>query len=334
MATIREVAQRAGVSPSTVSHVINQTRYVSEDVTGRVRRAMKELGYRPNMLARSLRRGETRTVGMILPDSSNPYFAELGHAIESCVFNHGYSLILCNSEGDREKEAFYTRVLMEKQVDGVLFISSGYEDDSIQPLLENGIPLVVIDRICGDLEVDVVLTDNYQGGYEAGSYLAGLGHRRMGMITGPTRVTPSAERETGFRQALSEQGLGLDENLIASGTFNANTGYKAAKTLLSNPHPPEAIFASNDMMAVGALRAAHELGLSVPGDLSLVGFDDIELASYVVPPLTTIAQPKDEIGKAAVELIIRRITEPKRSPEKIMLQNTLVQRSSCRRFPS
>ncbi|MBN1266972.1 MAG: LacI family DNA-binding transcriptional regulator [Anaerolineales bacterium] len=332
MATIREVAQRAGVSPTTVSHVINQTRYVSEEVTVRVHMAMQELGYRPNALARSLRCGETKTIGLILPDSSNPYFAELGHAIESQVFSYGYSLILCNSEGDQKKETFYTQVLMEKQVDGIMFISSGDEGSSIQSLLDHQVPLVVIDRICGALDIDVVLTDNFQGGYAAGSYLAGLAHTRIGMITGPIRVTPSAERGTGFQQALADHGIEVEKGLIVRGAFNAASGYQAAEKLLSINEPPTAIFASNDLMAIGTLRAAYEHGLSVPQDLSLIGFDDIELASYVVPPLTTIAQPKEQIGQAAVDLLIKRITDPVRETERVVLQNSLVLRNSCRRF--
>jgi len=332
VATIRDVAQSAGVSPTTVSHMINQTRHVSVEVTARVRASMLELGYRPNALARSLRRGETGTIGMILPDSSNPYFAEVGHAIESEAFSHGYSLILCNSEGDQDKESFYTRVLMEKQADGIMFISSGVEDSSIRMLLGLHIPLVVIDRMCGNLAIDVVLSDNYRGGYDAAEYLAGLGHRRIGMITGPTRVTPSAEREAGFRQALSDRGMEMDDSLIVAGAFSAQTGYHAALMLLNRIQPPTAIFASNDMMALGSLRAAYEHGLRVPEDLSLIGFDDIELASYVVPPLTTMSQPKDKIGRAAVDLLVRRIENPERAPERIVFPSSLVLRSSCRRL--
>jgi len=329
MVTIREVAQLAGVSPTTVSHVINQTRFVSSDVTRRVEQAMRQLDYRPNALARSLRRGETRTIGMILPDSSNPFFAELGHAIECELFRRQYSLILCNSEGDLQKEQFYTRVLTEKQVDGIMFISSGNEESSVRVLQDCSTPLVVVDRPCGELEIDVVLGDNYQGGYEAGRYLAGLGHQQVAMIGGPGRVTPGADREAGFRNALQDHGLILDDSKVAAGAFSMETGYHAAQQLLQGPRKPTAVFACNDLMAMGCMRAASESGMSVPGELSVIGFDDIELSSYLVPALTTIAQPKDQIAGSAVELLMNRIADPQLDARRVVLRNTLIQRGSC-----
>lgn len=328
MPTIREVAEKAGVSPTTVSHVINQTRFVSPEVRERVQRAMKELGYRPNALARSLRRGETLTLGLILPDSANPFFAEVGRAIESAAFAQGYSVILCNTEGDLEKERLYTRVLCDKQVDGMIFVAAGDQAGSLHELLERELPVVVVDRDLGDVEVNAVLTDNLDGGYRATRHLIEKGHRRIGCITGPSHLTPSAERVTGYRQALREAGLPIDETLILRGDFHPASGRAAARAMLQRNEPPTAIFACNDLMAIGALQAAVELGLRVPEDLAIVGYDDIELASFSIPALTTIAQPKVEIGQRAVETLLQHIADRSLPATRTVLPVSLILRQS------
>jgi LacI family transcriptional regulator len=328
MPTIRQVAEKASVSPTTVSHVINNTRFVSEDVRRRVQAAMDELDYRPNALARSLRRGETNTIGLILPDSANPFFAEIGRGIEVTAFELGYSVILCNTEGDSDNESLYMDVLSKKQVDGMILVAAGDRADSLRTLQSQRVPVVVVDRDLPEVEIDAVLADNRRGGYLATRHLIELGHRRIGCIAGPSNVTPSAQRVTGYREALAEANLPGDESLISRGDFHSESGWAATLDMLRQPEPPTAIFACNDLMAIGALRAAAETGRRVPADLAIVGFDDIELASYTIPPLTTIAQPKLEMGRRAVQLLIERLADKARPSRREVLSTTLVVRGS------
>ncbi|KPL83436.1 LacI family transcriptional regulator [Thermanaerothrix daxensis] len=331
MPTIREVAARAGVSPTTVSHVINNTRFVSPEARERVLQAMEELGYRPNVLARSLRRGETRTLGLILPDSANPFFAEIARAIEDAAFHEGYNVILGNSENELEKERLYVDVLITKQVDGLIFVAAGDRSQSLEDLVGRGVPVVVVDRQLIALEVDTVLADNLQGGLLATRHLIRLGHRRLGCITGPSHLTPSAQRVIGYRQALVEAGLPVDEDLIVRGDFSPRSGYLATRRLFTLAHPPTAIFACNDMMAIGALRALAELGRRVPEEVAVVGFDDIELASYTTPPLTTVRQDKVALGRAAVQLLLERIADRRLPARRQVIPTTLIERETTRR---
>ncbi len=328
MATIRDVARQAGVSVTTVSHVVNETRYVSDELRQRVLAAMAKLNYQPNALARSLRRKQTHTLGMILPDSANPFFAEVARSIERASFARGYSTILCNSDGDLDKELVYANVLMEKQVDGIIFVAAGLSTEHIQAILDRQSPVVVVDRDLPDVEVDAVLCDNLGGGYTATQHLIQLGHRRIGCITGPSDVTPSAERVMGYRRALAEHGLPLDETLICRGDFQFASGAAAMRYFLSLPEPPTAVFACNDLMAVGAISAATELWRRVPEEIGVVGFDDVALASFSNPPLTTVAQPKHELGELAIELLLARIADRESPPQRRLLPTRLVVRRS------
>jgi LacI family transcriptional regulator len=331
MPTMREVADKAKVSPTTVSHVINNTRFVSEDVRARVTAAMKELGYRPNALARSLRRGITFTIGLILPDSANPFFAEIGRAIEETAFQYGYNVILCNTEGEYNREQIYVDLLTKKQVDGLIFVAAGAQSESLSSLLQEDILVVLIDRQVPGIDVDVVLSDNRQGGYLATKHLVDLGHTRIACISGPSDITPSSERVIGYLQALQEAGMPPDEKLIISGNFRVESGHQIVQELLAFPNPPTAVFASNDLMAIGAMRAVTQKGLRVPEDVSIVGFDDIELASYISPALTTVRQPKMEMGKTAVDLLIKQTQEGNRTASLTILNNELIVRDSTGR---
>ncbi len=332
MANIREVASKAGVSVTTVSHVINHTRFVSPETETRVRQAMQDLNYRPNTLARSLRRGETHTIGLILPDSSNPFFAESARRLEEAAFQRNYSLILCNSNGEIEKERRYTEVLMNKQVDGIIFMACGDDPMSLTELVERHLPVVVVDRVLDHMDVDAVVTDNLQSGYLATKYLLDQGHRRIAIIRGPSNITPSAQRVTGYRQALAAAGIVPDEPMETIGNFHSDSGLLATRTLLALPDRPTAIFACNDLMAFGALRAIHEAGLSVPNDISIIGHDDIEMSSYIQPALSTVAQPIQEIAETAIQLLLDRIEQPGIPHSKIVLPNQLIIRQSTRRL--
>jgi LacI family transcriptional regulator len=306
---MRDVAERAGLSVSTVSHVINNTRAVSDESRQRVTQAMEELGYKPNALARSLRRQKSNTLGMIVPDSANPFFAEVARAIEDASFAQNYSVILCNSEGDLEKQQAYTNVLIENRVAGILFVAAGVSTELVNDLSRRRVPLIVVDREVPGVEVDTVMTHHAQGGCLATRHLIDLGHRRIACIAGNSEVSPSAERLTGYRQTLEENGLAYNEALVVKGDFQYESGYQATSYLLTLQARPTAVFACNDLMAVGCISAACELGLRVPDDLSVVGFDDVRLASFTNPPLTTVAQPKVKIGAVATKMLLERLND-------------------------
>ncbi len=334
MTTIRDVAHAAGVSITTVSHVINGTRFVSEEVVAQVRQAMDDLGYRPNVLARSLRSGKTRTIGLMLPDSSNLFFAEVSRVIEDVSFQNGYSLIICNTDDNPLKEKSYLNTLIEKQVDGILFISASSTSLNIQSIAQSGPPVVVVDREFDDLQADTVLVDNQLGGYLAGRHLIQLGHRHVACISGPSDLNPSADRLIGFRKAFSQAGISVDERLFLRGDFRYQSGERCLHELLDLHLPFTAIFVCNDMMAIGAIKAAHNLKINIPGDISIIGFDDIPLAEAISPSLTTIAQPYTEMATAATQLLLQRLQESRQHqkpglPQRIVLQPGLLVRESC-----
>lgn len=328
--TQNDVASRAGVSQATVSLVVNNSEKtaIPEETRQRVIHAIDELGYRPNILASSLRLGKTHTLGLILPDSANPFFAEVSRAIESAAFKHQYNLILCNTEENTEKELLYVDVLCNRQVDGIIFVAVGDQTDSLLRVVCKNIPVVMIDRDLPGTEVDAVLVDNHQGGYLATQHLIQLGHRRIGCVFGPSSVNPSSQRGEGYLSALKGYDIPQDDELMLRGDFHPRSGMEAARRMLHLANPATAIFACNDLMAIGALRAITEAGLHVPDEISLVGFDDIELASYTNPPLTTITQPIQKAGEKAVDFLLERIREPSLPFRQVMLPTFLTIRGS------
>ena len=328
MIKMRDVAEHAGVSVSTVSHVINETRHVSTDTRQRVLGAMDALNYQPNRLARSLRVKKTQTIGMIVPDSSNPFFSEIARHIEDYCFEQGYSVILCNSDGDLDKELFYANVLVEKQVDGILFVAVGLSEDNILSLNAQHIPTMLVDRHIPKLALDSVLVDNRKGGWLATEHLIERGHRRIGCITGFSGLTPSSERVMGYHQALEEHSLSIDESLIVQGDFHFKSGYDRTQQLLDLKEPPTAIFCGNDLMGIGAMRAAVERGLSIPEDIAFVGFDDIPIAQFTNPPLTSVTQPLKKLGRLSSQLLIDRIQQDDLEVAQHMLEVDLVVRQS------
>jgi LacI family transcriptional regulator len=330
MITIRDVAEQARVSVTTVSHVINGTRFVSEDAKARVQAAIEALNYVPSAVARSLKSNRTHTVGMMIPNNSNPYFAEIIRGIEDACFAAGFNVILCNSDDDPHKQAAYVRVLSEKQVDGLIVLSSGGDPELLDTLRTANMPQVVVDREIDDLAADLVEVNHEAGGRLATEHLLALGHRRIACIAGPEGISSARQRVQGYRQALRSAKLPFDERQVASGAFTAEGGHAAMQALLQQDghHRPTAVFASNDLMAVGAICAAAQAGLAVPRDLSVVGFDDIALAAYSNPPLTTVSQPKHQTGELAARLLLRRIEDGRRPLQREILQPALRVRQS------
>lgn len=328
ISTIKDVAEKAGVSTTTVSHVLNKTRFVSEDLVKRVSAAVHELNYQPSGLARSLRTKTSGTIGVIIPDSTNPFFAEVVRGIEDCCYKQGYSVFLCNTDGDPDKEYNYIKLLREKGADGLALVSTGDDRDSLDLLNRSNIPVVIVDREVQSVNSDSVFVNNLEGGYLATRHLLDLGHRRIGCITGPSQLTPSGQRLEGYVKALEEQGIQTDKEMSLRGDFKSQSGGDCLMRLMQQAQPPTAVFACNDIMAIGALAAARQLGVDVPSGLSLVGFDDIAVASMVIPGLTTIAQPKRELGETAANLLIRRIHSGVQSHSTTVLEPTLIIRES------
>lgn len=298
------MAERANVSVATVSHVINQTRPVSDELRQRVLAAMARLDYQPNALARSLRRQRTSTLGLIIPDTYNPYFAEVARGIEQVAFERDFTVILCHSDYSPDRELQYVDVLRAERAAGAIWIPATEDREAALRLIEYEVPLVVLDRRVTNIRCPAVVADNLRGGYVATEHLIALGHQRIGCIARPVGLSHSQDRILGYQAALHDHELANDETLIARGGFRLEDGYQATFRLLDSEPPPTAIFAYNDIMAMGALRAAHERGLQVPRDFSIVGFDDIPQAAFACPALTTVSQPKFDMGRRGAELLL------------------------------
>jgi LacI family transcriptional regulator len=329
MASIRDVALHAGVSVTTVSHALNNTRFVSDDARARVQTAVRALGYVPSAVARSLKHQATRTLGMLVPNSSNPYFAEIIRSVERHCYAEGYNLVLCNSDDDIERQADYLRVLAERRIDGLVLVAAGEDGHVSTALAELQLPVVLVDReIDGVDDADLVEADHAAGGEMATQHLLGLGHERVVCIGGPPDLRPSRQREEGWRRALVGAGIAPAEDELIRGDFTPQGGYAALHRLLGRRRRPSALFVCNDMMAIGALHAAHEAGIAVPERLSIVGFDDIDLAAFTMPPLTTVAQPKVAIGTGTATLLLERVRGLRSEPRRLILTPELRVRSS------
>jgi DNA-binding LacI/PurR family transcriptional regulator len=328
--TSSDVARLAGVSRATVSYVINNgPRPVSSETKARVVNAIRQIGYQPNAVARNLRLQRTSTLGLIVPDTHNPYFSEVERGVERVAFENGYTVFLCHSGYDLEHELQYVDLLHAQRVAGVIWIPGTADFKPYHKLKEYGVRTIVIDRAVPDEEVPVLMGDNFHGGFIATKHLIDLGHRRIGYIRRPVDLSHSRGRFEGYQAALTEHHIPLEDNLVATGGFVFEDGYRAVRELLALPEPPTAVFAYNDMMAIGALRAIYEAGLNVPDDFSLVGFDDIAQASFTCPSLTTVLLPKYEMGQRGAELLISLIEKRKTSSEPLKpLEVKLVIRES------
>ena len=328
MATMNDVARQANVSIATVSHVINGTRFVSAERVERVQVAMSELGYTPDATARSLRIGRTDTIGLVVPDNSNPFFAALARWIEEAGFESGYTTILANSNERPDREHRYVSTLVSKRVDGlILSPSRGDHGTLTRLLLSANIPVVVVDRDAALPNADVVLYDNEGGSIEATRYLLELGHRRIGCVAGPSDASSATERANGFRKAIADAGLPAQP--VVEADFHFSGGREATARLLDRSDDFTALFAANDLMAAGAIRELHTRGIAVPGDVSVIGFDDAPLAEMISPALTTMRQPLQDMAHAAVSLLLSRVTSGDGgAPVRKVLSTSLVIRDS------
>jgi LacI family transcriptional regulator len=328
MATMKQVAERAGVSISTVSHVINNTRVVSDGVRQRVLGIIDEMRYIPSAVARSLKNDKTNTIGVLVPNSSNPYFAELIGWIEEAAFQLGYNIILCNAHGGAQKQAAYLRLLMEKRIDGLVLVASGADDEQSVLLRHEAVPIVQLERALPGLDADLILAGQEEGSYAATRHLIELGHRAIACVAGPADLPRTRERVGGFARAMAEAGLTVPLGRIVHEEFTSAGGHAAFTRLLAGPHPPTAVFVTSDLMALGGLCAAGVAGVRVPAQLSVVGYDDIAGAGYALPPLTTVASPKRAMASLAIERLIERIRDGCAPLRSMALASTLVIRAS------
>ncbi|MFW1156653.1 substrate-binding domain-containing protein [Vibrio parahaemolyticus] len=332
MATMKDIAKLAGVSTSTVSHVINKTRFVSEEISERVNNAAKELNYyAPSALARSLKVNRTKTIGMLVTTSTNPFFGEVVKGVERSCYHKGYSLILCNTEGDNERMRQSINTLLQKRVDGLILMCSSLEGERIDVFERYpDIPVVVMDWGPMLFTSDKIQDNSLRGGYLAAKYLIDCGHTEIGCITGPLIKHQAQMRYEGYKRAMNEAGLDFNANWIIESDFECEGGYQAFKKMAERGMLPSSIFVSNDMMAMGVINAANELGIKVPDDLSIIGYDDIHIAKFMSPSLTTIHQPKYRLGQAAVETLVRRLDDKSNEAQVVQLEPTLVIRNSVK----
>lgn len=323
-----ELAAKLNLSISTVSRALSRPEMVAPHTRERIAEAAERYGYRPNGIARSLRKGKTQTIGLIVSDIQNPFYAAVTRAAERVAARQGYTLIICNADENAENEMRALRLLDEMQVAGIIHGSTGATLPTLEALSAKGIPIVDIDRVSGLAEADTVLVDNARGAALAAEHLLSLGHRHVAVITGPQHLTTGTERLTGFRQALGAAGITLEETYVKIGDFREASGHQATLELLDLPAPPTALFVANNEMMAGALAALQTRVVRVPEDISLISFDDVRWAKYVDPPLTIVAQPTERIGTLAAELLFERLAGRR---QKVIhrLEPTLVVRMSC-----
>lgn len=331
MPKLHQVAERADVSVSTVSRVLNVPEKVSAETRVRVERAIEELGYRPSRVARRLRvrRGRAHIVGLIIPDIQNPFYSDIVRGVEDVAYDRDYAVILCNSDESPEREEFYLNVLVSESADGVILPPILGDEKTTARLSGLPLPVVCLDRRLGRLAVDTVVVDNRQGALDATAHLIALGHCRIALLDGPASLSSFRERREGYLAALQQHGLPVDERLIATGQPRQEEGRRMAQELLAVDPAPTAVFAASNLITLGALEAIRDRGLDVPRQVAVVGFDDAPWAGLLACPLTTVSQPSYEMGRRAAQLMFDRLDEPARSPTLVVLAPSLVVRSSC-----
>jgi DNA-binding LacI/PurR family transcriptional regulator len=328
--TIYDVAKQAGVSISTVSRVLNNTGRISEKTRKRVLQVMEKLHYQPSMVASALTGKRTRTIGLVIPDVANPFFSEIARKVEDRGRELGFNVLMCNTDNNPDTEEMYLSLLKQKSVDGIIIGTTTKNYQVLNELLEEHFPIALIAQDIPELAIDVVRVDDFLGGYQAVSHLVSLGHKKIAIVLGNLSRTSDKYRLQAYRQVMEEHGLGYDERLVVYTDYSMEDGKRVALELLQSPLRPTAIFACFDSLAVGVYQAAKEIGLRIPDDLSVVGFDNTILATIVDPPLTTIAQPIDEMGRQVVDLIIREIEGEKSTKQRMILPPELIVRESTR----
>lgn len=330
--SIKDVAAMSGVSTATVSHVINGTRYVSEEVSLKVKEAMKELNYVPNRIARTLRSHQSHLIGLIIPvkeatDTANAFFMIVAQGIEETLTRNGYKLILCNSHENPEKEKEHLQMFNAQLVDGLILAPTGNDYSYLDDLLKKQYPIVFIDRKPQNYQGDYILSNNFQGAYDATKHLIEKGHKHIGFMSGELGLTTSNERLKGYKQALVDSNIAFNESYIKEDGASLENGYKLAKEFIEQQEV-SAIFIANNIMTMGAISYFQEQYIKIPAEIAIVGFDDYQWAKIINPPLTTVKQPAFELGQKAAEVILERIRNKELEPEEYILDTSLIIRKS------
>ncbi len=330
--TIRHVADQVGVSPATVSRVLNGHPHIRAEVRQSVLDAIAELGYKPNRVAQRLRANRSRLIGIIVTDITNPFFNTIMAGIEQTFYEHGYSVLMSNTAADIHKELEYLEMMKNEEVAGLIIAPTSENVKRVVDMAEGGLPLVVIDRRIKSTQarhLDMVLADNTEGAYNAVTHLIHLGHQRIGLVGGPQRLTSGRERLEGYRQAMHAAGLPISKQWVRLGDHRYESGFELLRQLLECDPPITAVFTSNNMMTLGALNALQLKGKRIPQDMAIVGFDDMEWSTSLNPPLTAVSQPTAEIGILAAQLLLERIAKPDLPVRVMTLKTELKVRQSC-----
>ena len=331
MPTIRDVAKLARVAPITASRVINNSGYASKEVRHRVEQAVDQLNYVPNILARSLRSKRTHTLALVLTDISNPFWTTVARGVEDAASEEGYNVIFCDTDESESKQNRYLETLIQKQVDGVLLVPASSKENPIELLLQQKVQVVVLDRRVQNMNADVVRGDSKGGAYQLVQLLIKLGHRRIAILSGPSGVSTADDRVAGYQCAMQEAGLESEDQLIINGEYSLESGYQMTRNLLAMKSRPTALFAGNNFIAIGALKALHDLGWSVPEEMSVVGFDDLPAAIVVDPFLTVAVQPAYEMGHLATQRLLGRLDgQISDGVQEIVLPVSIIERRSTK----
>ncbi|MDF1514484.1 MAG: LacI family DNA-binding transcriptional regulator [Anaerolineae bacterium] len=328
MPTIKDVAKSAGVAPITASRVINHSGYVSDSTRRRVEQAIDALGYIPNRVARSLRSKQTNLVALVLTDITNPFWTTVARGVEDAASEGGFSVILCNTDESKIKQDAYVRNLLQRQVDGFLIVPSEDAPVVLSLIQKQSVPVVVLDREVKE-DVDTVRSDSFNGAVQLTRLLLDLGHHHIAMLSGPLGVSTAVDRVQGYLNVLGENGMPVRSEFIIYGSFTQQGGYDMCRTILSVHPRPTAIFAGNNFIAVGVLRALREVGLRVPEDMALVAFDDLPPTYVIDPFLTVAAQSAYEMGQIATQILLKRMEGKGTLPtQEILLPTQLIIRQS------
>lgn len=333
MATIHDVARRARVSVMTVSRVLNRPDKVSTRTIKKVTRVMDELGYQPSQVARSLVKRKTNTIGIVMPDIKNTFFNSWFRSVEDYARRFGYTTLLCNTDENPEDEMKLVRTFLSHRVDGILFVP--HSEEAVRYLLRAKVNTVLVDRIYPSMEVDFVSTDHYEGAFKMTEYLLDQGHRKIGVLKGPGVLFPDSERYRGFADALASRNIELTPGYVMNSEFLEEKAFDDVRALLSNEDRPTALFSFNSLMTIGAIKAINSLGLRIPADVSLVGYDEIPGNDIFTPGITHVHQPIEELGSNATRILIGRIEKPKvKERNRLLLSPAIVIRESCRLLSS
>ena len=328
---LNQVAEAAGVSIATVSRVINNNPNVNPKTRIKVQQVIKDLKYTPNRVAKRLRNrnASSNLLGVLVPDIQNPFYVEVLRGIEDVAYENKYAIIMCNFAQDERKAKLYLDIMQSESIDGLIAAPTSEEDANVVNMVKTGLPIVCVDRGLSEVDVDVVLVENKKGAYSAIDYLAKSGYKRIAYISGLPNIPSSRQREAGYLDALNDNGLRVDRDLIKYGNSRHESGVELCEELLNLSNPPDALFTGNNLITLGALETIHKRGLNIPKDIAIIGFDDMYWSISLNPPLTAVRQPAYEIGRRAAEQLIIRISDPSRPAVRMVLKTELMVRNSC-----